>query len=735
MEQPAEQKSFIGEKSVKRSGSWRKVVVPSPLTPPEVLELTDSEDTQCGLPGCHPTCLTPCASVAGYMTIYACIAIIQGAFFTYFIAVISSIEKRFGIRSRTTGFVMSGNEVSQIMFSIVLNYYGGKGHRPRWLAGGMLSVVVCCLILAAPNFLLGAGELYDPESPKAPQLLHNSGVTDFESNTTSQSPLAASLGTMEKTVCRVKPPHQRFQDENSTLTRTTEVAECEEDSDAKAGMGLLFAAHFISGLGICIFYPLSWSYYDDSVKPSRAPIFHGISSAIRVTGPFVGFVLAYACLQIYVVPGKETGLSPYDPRWLGAWWLGFVIIAGFLAIFAFFMALFPKRIPNKYSNQQEVKRRQEKRSKPQDSVTEGFRDIPNVLKRLMTNKIFMGHLIAVCLHVFAYIGFFSFSPKYLEAQFRETAARSSIGAGISGVLVQVFGLLGSGYVIRRFKPRPEIATGYGAFVSAFSAAGILSAMFIGCSNVDIQGTMKNNMLDLVSECNSDCSCSTSFYTPVCSSDGAVNFFSPCHAGCETILSTGNPGDDRNKTIYGNCKCIVEEIAISTVSETDEKQYKFGSAYQGFCQADSLACNSFVIYLVVLGLVKLVSSTGRVIGLMVTMRCVDKKDKSVALACIVTAISLFASIPSPIVFGAIIDDTCLVWKTSKCGSKANCALYDSNAFRWKLHCFTAFFIVCATVCEFYVVSKSKNLDLYGDDDEKDADKERQMEAIEEEAAGL
>jgi hypothetical protein len=56
---------------------------------------------------------------------------------------------------------MSGNEVSQILFSIVLNYYGGRGHRPRWLAFGMVCVVICSLIMASPHFFLGPGELVD----------------------------------------------------------------------------------------------------------------------------------------------------------------------------------------------------------------------------------------------------------------------------------------------------------------------------------------------------------------------------------------------------------------------------------------------------------------------------------------------------------------------------------------------------------------------------------------------
>lgn len=47
------------------------------------------------------------------------------------------------------------------------------------------------------------------------------------------------------------------------------------------------------------------------------------------------------------------------------------------------------------------------------------------------------------------------------------------------------------------------------------------------------------------------------------------------------------------------------------------------------------------------------------------------------------ISLFALIPGPILYGRIIDSTCLVW-TEECGKRGNCQLYDQRLFRYYIN---------------------------------------------------
>lgn len=53
--------------------------------------------------------------------------------------------------------MLSGNEVSQIMLSLFLTYYGGHGRRPLWIAWGVALSAASCFILTLPHFVFGAG--------------------------------------------------------------------------------------------------------------------------------------------------------------------------------------------------------------------------------------------------------------------------------------------------------------------------------------------------------------------------------------------------------------------------------------------------------------------------------------------------------------------------------------------------------------------------------------------------
>lgn len=56
------------------------------------------------------------------------------------------------------GIVLSGNEISQILLSLILTYFGGQKNCPKWMSWGIVSSALSCFILAWPHFIYGAGE-------------------------------------------------------------------------------------------------------------------------------------------------------------------------------------------------------------------------------------------------------------------------------------------------------------------------------------------------------------------------------------------------------------------------------------------------------------------------------------------------------------------------------------------------------------------------------------------------
>jgi uncharacterized membrane protein YkvA (DUF1232 family) len=56
------------------------------------------------------------------------------------------------------GIISVGNDISSLFLSAFIAYYGGKSHRPRWIAIGLLAIVLYCLITVLPHFIYGSGD-------------------------------------------------------------------------------------------------------------------------------------------------------------------------------------------------------------------------------------------------------------------------------------------------------------------------------------------------------------------------------------------------------------------------------------------------------------------------------------------------------------------------------------------------------------------------------------------------
>lgn len=111
----------------------------------------------------------------------------------------------------------------------------------------------------------------------------------------------------------------------------------------------------------------------------------------------------------------------------------------------------------------------------------------------------------------------------------------------------------------------------------------------------------------------------------------------------------------NTKNFSECSCI-EGIVHHELKQT---------AVPGPC---SINCKSkLTLFLIVMCFMKFIGASGRASNFLVGVRCVEERDKTLAIGFGMSMVRLLASVPSPIFFGFIIDSACVAWGKT-CTSK-------------------------------------------------------------------
>lgn len=174
-------------------------------------------------------------------------------------------------------------------------------------------------------------------------------------------------------------------------------------------------------------------------------------------------------------------------------------------------------------------------------------------------------------------------------------------------------------------------------------------------------------MNMTSLCNMDCNCENVKYNPVCHKSTMTTFFSACHAGCTRILSD---------TEFGDCKCV-NEILYRLKNFEDNVD----SVKSGLCESDCK--EAYMFFMIITCILQVLGSSARIGNVLVNYRCVAVADKSFAQGVAIMFLSLFALIPGPIIYGFIIDSTCIIWDHS-CGTTGNCWFHDKELFIYNVN---------------------------------------------------
>ncbi|XP_049873359.1 solute carrier organic anion transporter family member 74D-like isoform X2 [Pectinophora gossypiella] len=609
-----------------------------------------------------------------FMLVFLSGWVLQGMFLTYFVSVTTTIEKLYRVESRTTGTLLAATEIGQICTALFLTYLAGRGHRPRWIACMMLVLAVGVVGCVVPHMLYGT-RLLDVHLDT-----HRVGAAPVCSQENATSYLCDSA-------------HVQSTEARSSMTAII--------------LPWLFFCLLVVGVGQTGIATLGIPYVDDNVGSRQSPLYMAITIGIRVIGPALGFLLGALCTRVYVDPLFDPGYEYSDPRWVGAWWLGMVFIAGFIVLLSALMFFFPRQIKPELLPPP-PKKTQDKNDPP------FFKDFFATIKRQLTNDILMWRTASSVLHLMPISGVYSFLPKYLEKQFRLPTHDANLVSGLGGILVMGLGIITSGVVIVKLVPTARQVAAWTAATAAIYSAGMVILMFVSCPEESFRllSTPGNNA---TLACSQMCNCDEGPYTPVCGQD-SFTYLSPCQAGCESSEQL-----DNSTWLYYNCSCIDANIltdgakAIEAVKRYDASWNAShgpllaggrGVAVSGECGA---ACGRIYAFIAIFATLMFVHASGEVGAVLLIIRCTDKHDKAMAMGVIQFAIGVFGNVPCPIVFGAAIDAACRL-RDVACGVTGACASYDNDSLRHFFLGLSAALMFLAFIMDMLVWSKAGRIDM-------------------------
>jgi organic anion transporter 4A len=553
--------------------------------------------------------------------------------------VISSIEKRFGIRSTETGFIANSYDIASFLCLLPVSYLGGRGTgtKPVWIGAGLVIMGLGALLFSLPHFA-------------TPEYRGEAG---------------------EPTLCNV--------------TRN-----CEEEVQDVSGNSykyVFMAAQFLHGAGAAPLYTLGVTYIDENIGASSSAFYLGIFYTMAIVGPAVGYSVGGQFLSIHT--DFLDDITGDDPAWVGAWWLGFVICGISALLLAWPITMLPASLPGmkEPSSDQVCKSRINSRSssfrssvrsrggkKAEVEMTGGNGPLPvgkellSAIILLVTNPTFIFVSLAGASEGFLMQGLATFLPKLIQNQFSLSATQAAINVGAVSVVAGGGGTLLGGLAVKKLGLK---VTGLLKMTSLTQLLAIVMAigLVVGCPPTKTVDTTP-------SECG--CQCDKHDYLPVCGEGGHHQFFNPCYAGCQAK----EPGPEGN---FLNCTCVPAIPGESNMSDS-EVVYTINSiATLGPCQTE---CVLLPVFLASFFLTMLVTFLANMPALTATLRCVHPSGRSLALGIQWLLIRFLGTIPGPVAMGKLFDLACQRWQEGCDGFNQHCIIYDNDRISGNILTLTA-----------------------------------------------
>uniref|UniRef100_A0A8C2XQX7 Solute carrier organic anion transporter family member n=1 Tax=Cyclopterus lumpus TaxID=8103 RepID=A0A8C2XQX7_CYCLU len=568
---------------------------------------------------------------------------------SYMKSTITQLERRFDIPSYLIGVIDGSFEIGNLLVIAFVSYFGAKLHRPKIIAIGCILMSFGTFLIAMPHFIIGRYKI-------------ETSVRWSVNSTNNLSPCPAS-----------SPESTRAGDRPAILPSRGKSGISVLESSVSMWM-YVFLGNVLRGIGETPVQPLGISYIDDYAQSENAALYIGCVQTISIIGPVFGYLLGSLCAKIYVDIGyvdmETVTISPGDARWVGAWWLGYLIAGTITLMSAVPFWFLPKSLPMPV-DKHDTSCTPEQTRFIKDSPTMGHKFRPEE-PSLLGNPVYITFLFVTILQFNSLIGMVTYKPKYIEQHYGQSASKANFLMGMINIPAVALGMFSGGVIMKKYKLG---IMGAAKFAFGTSLLGyFLSLIFLamGCENSKVAGitvsytgveVLSYEEQSLSSDCNSACLCSRREWDPVCGENG-ITYMSPCLAGCTSSTGTG-----RN-TVFDNCSCVL-------LADTQQGNL---TATLGQCPHRDSCDKMFPYFLALSVLSSFIISLGGTPAFMLLVRCIKPELKSLALGIYTLATRTLAGIPAPIYFGAIIDTTCLKWGIKMCGGRGACRIYNTSAYR-------------------------------------------------------
>ncbi|XP_071256239.1 solute carrier organic anion transporter family member 3A1-like [Salvelinus alpinus] len=602
----------------------------------------------------HTSCFS---NIKIFLVSECALMLAQGTVGAYLVSVLTTLERRFNLQSADVGVIASSFEIGNLALILFVSYFGAKAHRPRLIGCGGLVMALGALLSALPEFLT---HQYEYEAGDG---WHAEDGRDVCSNMT------------------------RTEGRDSAFL-------CGNKSNTNMMYLLLIGAQVLLGIGATPVQPLGVSYIDDHVKRKDSSLYIGIVFSTLVFGPACGFILGSLCTKVYVdavfIDTSKLDIGPDDPRWIGAWWGGFLLCGALLFISSLFMFGFPQSL-----NEQDVDSggeseqamfppslsRDYERNKPTNGGIHGFqassgltccehmRVIPKVTKHLLSNPVFTCISLAACMEIAVVAGFATFLGKYMEQQFNLTTSSANQLLGMTAIPCACLGIFLGGLLVKKLDLSALGAIRMAMGVNLVSTACYVSFLFLGCDTGPVAGvTVAYGNATLRSWQRPEHACirqsgncwitDTQTRLPWC---------------CWLQRRSDLTSLALLRRLPHTCKSLNLTSCMCISSKEEEAVALPGKCPSPGCQ------QAFITFLCVICVCSMIGAMAQTPSVVILIRTVSPELKSYALGVLFLGLRLLGFIPPPLIFGMGIDSTCLFWSTV-CGDKGACMLYDNVAYR-------------------------------------------------------